>query len=99
MPRNNISRHANFGVALQQLRAARGFTQEDLLMATSRRHMSRIERGHQTPSIRVVESLAECLDLHPLTLLVASYCPEGNLEAAQELLRAVQAELETVANR
>jgi transcriptional regulator with XRE-family HTH domain len=93
MRRNNVPRQASFGSALQQLRAARGLTQEDMLMATSRRHMSRIEQGHQMPSIRVVESLAEGLRLHPLTLLAAAYCPDGNLESVQELLQAVQADL------
>lgn len=93
MPRNNVSRQASFGSALQQLRAARGLTQEDMLMATSRRHMSRIEQGHQMPSIHIVESLAESLRLHPLTLLTAAYCPDGNLESVQELLQTVQADL------
>ncbi|MFC7410362.1 helix-turn-helix domain-containing protein [Hydrogenophaga atypica] len=98
MRRNNVPRHASFGSALQRLRAARGLTQEDMLMATSRRHMSRIEQGHQMPSIRVVESLAENLRLHPLSLLAAAYCPDGDLESVQELLQTVQADIAGLIN-
>ena len=98
MPRKNTSPQADFGRALQQLRAARSLTQEDMLLATSRRHMSRIEQGHQMPSIRVVESLAENLRLHPLSLLAAAYCPDGDLESVQELLQTVQADIAGLIN-
>lgn len=33
MPRKNVPPHADFGRALQQLRAAWGVTQEDMLLA------------------------------------------------------------------
>lgn len=93
MPRPNPSRQADFGRALQQLRAARGATQEDLLLATSRRHISRIEQGHQQPSVDIIESLAESLQIHPLTLVTAAYCPIGDSAAVQTLLETVQADL------
>lgn len=92
MPRTTPSRLADFGHALQQLRAARGMTQEDLLMATSRRHMSRIEQGHQQPSISTIESLAESLQIHPLTLVTAAYCSIDDSASMQALLQTVQAD-------
>lgn len=94
MPRKNALPQADFGRALQQLRAARGMTQEDMLMATSRRHMSRIEQGHQLPSIRIIENLAAGLQIHPLTLIFAAYCPEVNTASVQDLLKAVKADFE-----
>ena len=96
MPRKNVPPQANFGRALQTLRAARGATQEDMLLATSRRHMSRIEQGHQMPSIRVIESLAEGLQIHPLTLMVAAYCPEIDATSIKGLLDAVSADFEAL---
>jgi transcriptional regulator with XRE-family HTH domain len=93
MPPSTPPRQANFGRALLQLRTARGLTQEDLLMATSRRHMSRIEQGHQQPSIGTIESLAESLQIHPLSLVTAAYCPVGDSAAVQTLLQTVQADL------
>lgn len=94
MPRKNVPPQADFGRALQQLRAVRGVTQEDMLLATSRRHMSRIEQGHQIPSIRVIENLAAGLQIHPLTLVVAAYCPDVNAASIQDLLEAVKADFE-----
>ena len=96
MPRKNVPPHANFGRALQQLRAARGVTQEDMLLATSRRHISRIEQGHQMPSIRVIENLAESLQIHPLTLIMAAYCPEMDATSVKDLLNAVKADFEAL---
>ena len=96
MPRKNVPPHADFGRALQQLRAARGVTQEDMLLATSRRHISRIEQGHQMPSIRVIENLAEGLQIHPLTLMVAAYCPEMDATSVKGLLDAVSADFEAL---
>lgn len=97
MPRKPPLRQADFGRALQQLRAARGAVQEDLLMATSRRHVSRIEQGHQQPSIRTIEGLADSLQIHPLTLIAAAYCPQVDAASVQALLQTVQAEFEALA--
>lgn len=93
MPRKTTPNKADFGRALQELRAARGSTQEDLLNATSRRHLSRIEQRHQQPSISIVESLAENLQIHPLTLLTAAYCSIDDSEGLQRLLQTVQSDL------
>lgn len=71
--RKRVPPQADFGRALQQLRAERGMVQEDMLLATSRRHISRIEQGHQIPSIRTIEVLAEQMQIHPLTLVAAAY--------------------------
>jgi transcriptional regulator with XRE-family HTH domain len=96
MPRNNVPPHADFGRALQQLRAVRGVTQEDMLLATSRRHISRIEQGHQMPSIHVIENLAEGLQIHPLTLIMAAYCPKMDAASVKGLLDAVKADFEAL---
>jgi len=81
---------ANFGGALKRLRSARGVTQEDLLTATSRRHVGRIEQGHQTPSMRAIESLARTLEIHPLTLVAAAYCQELDGKLIARLMRTVE---------
>ncbi|MDT0139098.1 helix-turn-helix transcriptional regulator [Acidovorax sp. PRC11] len=96
--RKNANPQANFGRALQQLRAARGVTQEDMLFATSRRHISRVEQGHQVPGIRVIESLAENLQVHPLTLITAAYCPALDSASISELLKIVKAEFRTLSS-
>ncbi len=94
--RKRVPPQADFGRALQQLRAARGLVQEDMLLATSRRHISRIEQGHQTPSIRTIEVLAEQMQIHPLTLVAAAYCPELDTSAVNELLKTVKADFKGI---
>lgn len=87
---------ADFGRALQQLRAARGLVQEDMLFATSRRHISRIEQGHQVPSVRTIEMLAEQMQIHPLTLVAAAYCSELDMTSVSELLKVVKADFKSI---
>lgn len=94
--RKRFPPQANFGQALQQLRAARGLVQEDMLLATSRRHISRIEQGHQVPSIRTIEVLAEQMQIHPLTLVAAAYCPGLDATSTNELLNTIRAEFKSL---
>ncbi|MES2928607.1 MAG: helix-turn-helix transcriptional regulator [Pseudomonadota bacterium] len=94
--RTRIPPQADFGRALQQLRAARGLVQEDMLLATSRRHISRIEQGHQVPSIGTIEVLAEQMQIHPLTLVAAAYCPELDATSVNELLKVVKADFKVI---
>jgi len=75
---------------MRQLRAARGLVQEDMLLATSRRHISRIEQGHQVPSVRTLEVLAEQMQIHPLTLIAVAYCPELNATSVSQLLKTLK---------
>lgn len=94
--RKRVPPQADFGQALQQLRAARGLVQEDMLEATSRRHISRIEQGHQVPSIRTIEVLAEQMQIHPLTLLAAAYCPGLDANSINEVLTTVIADFKNI---
>ena len=94
--RKRVPPQADFGRALQQLRAARGLVQEDMLLATSRRHISRIEQGHQVPSIRTIEVLAEQMQIHPLTLIAAAYCPDLDTTLVNELPKTVKSDFKGV---
>ena len=87
---------ADFGRALQVLRAARGVTQEDMLFATSRRHISRVEQGHQVPSIRTIEGLAESLQIHPMTLIATAYCQGLEHASFDEIIETVKADLQAL---
>jgi transcriptional regulator with XRE-family HTH domain len=91
--RKNLSIKANIGRALTQVRAARGVTQEDLLFAASRRHVGRIEQGHQVPSFHVIENLAESLQIHPMTLIAMAYSQEAGAQSVDQVLEAVRSDL------
>lgn len=62
-----------FGLALRQVRKARGLTQEDFSDTSSRTYVSSLERGMKSPTLDKVERLAETLKVHPLTLLSSAY--------------------------
>lgn len=96
--RKNYHYEADFGRALQQMRAARGVTQEDMLFATSRRQISRIEQGHQVPGIRTIEGLAEHLHIHPLTLIAAAYCQDIDTASVNEILKIVKTDFRALAS-
>lgn len=72
------------------------WVQEDMLLATSRRHISRIEQGHQVPSIRTIEVLAEQMQIHPLTLIATAYCPDLDTNLVNELLMTVKADFKGI---
>ena len=63
-----------------------------MLLATSRRHISRIEQGHQIPSVRTIEVLAEQMQVHPLTLVALAYCPELDAASVSELLKTLKSD-------
>ena len=89
---------ADFGRALQQLRAAQGLVQEDMLLATSRRHISRSEQGHQVPSVRIIEALADQMQIHPVTLVAAAYCEDLDVASINEVLQRVKADFKKIAS-
>lgn len=88
-----ITSEVDFGRALQQLRDARGVTQEDLLPRSSRRSVGRIEHGAQVPSFRTIDRLAEGLNIHPLTLIVLAYCQNSSATSVTQLFETVKADL------
>lgn len=84
---------AAVGRALQTLRSARGLTQEDLIATISRRHIGRLEQGHQLPSIGMVEQLAEGLHVHPMTLLAVAYARRFDAASIEKILKSVRSDL------
>lgn len=62
-----------FGKALQQVRKAKGLTQEDFSDVSSRTYLSTLERGLKSPTLDKIEALSEALGVHPLTLVALTY--------------------------
>lgn len=54
-------------------RIIRAMSQEDFSLQSSRTYISSLERGLQSPTLSKVDELAECLEVHPLTLLTMAY--------------------------
>jgi transcriptional regulator with XRE-family HTH domain len=81
-----------FGKALQQVRKAKGLTQEDFSDVSSRTYLSTLERGLKSPTLDKIEDLCEALDVHPLTLVALTYLSANKGQRLDRLLDKVKKE-------
>ncbi len=77
------------GARLKEIRKARGLTQEALAekVDLTPQYLSRLEAGHQSPSIETVARLAEALDLELFE--VFDFGHQGTVKEVRERLRKV----------
>lgn len=83
----------SFPQALKRARKAKGLTQEDFSVLSSRTYVSTLERGMKSPTLGKINELAEILELHPLTLLLLAYAPSDDPDKLEKLLLRVRREL------
>lgn len=88
-----------FGLALRQIRTSKNLTQEDFSTVSSRTYLSTLERGLKSPTLEKIEQLAGALDVHPLTILVATYVDKDNHNEVEELFQKIREELSSAAKR
>ena len=62
-------------------------------MVSSRTYVSALERGIKMPTISKVVELSEVCGVHPLTLLVLSFCHNSGHAEVQRILSTVRQEL------
>lgn len=86
----------NFATGLRGVRHARGMSQEDFGLVSSRTYVSSLERGLKSPTLNKVDDLAEVLGVHPLTLLILSYTDGHGSAPSASLLETVLAEVTAV---
>lgn len=82
-----------FGLALKQVRKAKGLTQEDFGDVSSRTYLSTLERGMKSITLEKLNDLSHVLGVHPLTLLVLTYSNAENGNAIEKLLNKIKAEV------
>lgn len=92
MPSSKSARN-NLHSALKAVRNARGLTQEDFALVSSRTYVSSVERAVRNPTLTKIDELATVLKVHPLTLVTLAYCDVNKLDSSKELLRLVSSEL------
>ncbi|WP_234267610.1 helix-turn-helix domain-containing protein [Hydrogenophaga sp. NFH-34] len=88
----------NFAAGLRSARNARGMSQEDFGLVSSRTYVSSLERGLKSPTLNKVDDLADVLGVHPLTLLILSYTEGRGTELTPRFLEEVMSEVEAVLN-
>jgi len=82
-----------FGLALKKVRNSRNLTQEDFSTVSSRTYLSSLERGLKSPTLEKINQLAGTLDVHPLTILVATYVTRDADLDVEGLFQTVKDEL------
>lgn len=82
-----------FGRALRTVRVAKEKTQEDFVHASSRTHISMLERGVNAPNLATIEALALELRVHPLTIVALTYSKAPSLDAVEQLLDLIRSEV------
>lgn len=88
-----------FGQALRKIRASKNLTQEDFSTVSSRTYLSSLERGLKSPTLEKINQLAGTLDVHPLTILVATYVKrDANLDV-ESLFQTIKDELAEMSSR
>ena len=90
------SRHRtlnNLSAALKAVRHARGFTQEDFGLVSSRTYISSLERGTKSPTLGKIEQIASVMGVHPLALLALAYAKDPGSADALSLMDKVQKEV------
>lgn len=80
------------GSSLRKIRLSRGLGQESFVEVSGRTYISELERGLKGVTVEKLIEIAGLLDVHPLTVLLDSFClcdevtPERLLdEIAKEL--------------
>jgi len=82
--------------ALKSCRKAKGLTQEDFGVVSSRTYLSSLERGLKSPTIEKVEVLAEKMGINPLTILMLTYMNASENDDLESLYEKVRQELESL---
>lgn len=85
-----------FGNALRVARKARGFRQEDFSITSSRTYLSCLERGLKSPTVEKVDSLAERMEIHPLTLMALTYLCATNKTDPTHLIEQISDETKAI---
>lgn len=77
------------GKALKDLRLSKGLTQEFFSISSSRTHMSRLENGRKQAYVATINTLANAMGVHPLSILTQAYLNQDeslNLEDLQQMV-------------
>lgn len=85
-----------FGNSLKVARKAKGLSQEDFSIASSRTYLSSLERGLKSPTLDKIDALAERMAIHPLTLVTLSYLCLQNATDPSDLLDHIKSEAKSI---
>ncbi|WP_065869963.1 helix-turn-helix domain-containing protein [Pseudomonas sp. 25 E 4] len=84
-----MSIQTGFAAALRIVRLAKGFTQKDISGTVAASHVSQLESGKTTPTLKVAADLAHMLGLSPSALLAVATASDSRDSPRAVLLQAL----------
>ncbi|MCF5806216.1 MULTISPECIES: helix-turn-helix domain-containing protein [Pseudomonas syringae group] len=85
-----MSIHENFAAALRWIRVTKGLSQKDVSGAVAASHISQLEAGKTTPTVKVAGDLALALGLSPSALLAAAAASDLGATPRAVLMQAIE---------
>ena len=86
----------HFHLALRTVRLAKGLSQEDFSLISSRTYVSSLERAQKSATLGKVDELAGVLGVHPLTLLTLAYADRGDPAQVDGVISRVRLEVQSM---
>lgn len=84
------------GLAIKAIRKSKGFSQEYFSDISSRTYLSVLENGKKKPSVEKIDTLANAMGVHPLTLITLAYLKTEVDKDLIELQRVISNEISEV---
>ncbi|MDY2562270.1 helix-turn-helix domain-containing protein [Pseudomonas syringae] len=78
-----------FAAALRWIRVTKGLTQKDVSTTVAASHVSQLEAGKTSPTVKVAGDLAVALGLSPSALLAAAAASDQGISPRAVLVRAI----------
>ncbi len=86
------------GLAIKEIRLSKQLTQEFFSDVSSRTYMSVLENGKKSPSVEKIDSLANAMGVHPLTIFTLSYLIADEDLSLDDLQRKISEEMKKLKN-
>jgi len=85
-----------FAKALKDSRKSRGLTQEDFSVVSSRTYLSMLETGKKSPTLDKIQTLAQTIGIHCLSLMTLTYMYTEEEKDLDTLLSRIRDEVKSV---
>ncbi len=93
MTRAYTRRSSPFGRALRFTRTTLQLQRYDLAGAANKQYVGSLEQGLKSPTLNMVEKLADVMQVHPLTLLALTYGVHANEGPLEDVLVKVHSQI------
>lgn len=90
-----MSIQEGFAAALRLIRATKGLNQKDLSGQVTGSHVSQLESGKTSPTVKAAAELAQALGITPSALLAVAVAADSEVTPKEVLMRAIS-ELENL---